>query len=241
MHITLTQYLIVAFIVAVGALCQGTVGFGLNLIAAPIVGLVVPGLLPAAMVAVGTPLSIAIATREREHIDWTGVGWTTLGRLPGTALGAYVVYLVSPRVLGGLVGILVIIATIVAGRSTHHEIEPTNAIGAGSAAGFMDTVAATGGPPLALLYQHRPPAQVRATLATSFAIGTVISLTGLGLGHQIERWQILVAISMAPSLAIGLLLSRVLAARIAHLSLRPAILTFAATAGAAALLRAIIG
>ena len=57
-------------IIAVGALCQGTVGFGLNLIAAPIVGLVVPGLLPAAMVAVGTPLSIAIALREREHIDW---------------------------------------------------------------------------------------------------------------------------------------------------------------------------
>ena len=241
MHITLAEYLAVAAIIVLGALCQGTVGFGLNLIAAPLVGLVVPGLLPAAMVAVGTPLSIAIAIRERGHIDWDGVRWTTLGRLPGTAVGAVVVALMSQRMLGGAIGVLVIIATVLASRTTHHEIDRPKALAAGTASGFMDTVAATGGPPLALLYQHRPAPQVRATLATSFTIGTAISLAGLGLGRQIEGWQLLVAISMLPSLAIGLGFSHLLAGRIGERSLRPAILTFAAVAGAAALTRAIIG
>lgn len=241
MNISTTQFLGVAIIITIGAMCQGTVGFGLNLIAAPIVGLIVPGLLPAAMVAVGTPLSIAIALREREHIDWTGVKWMTLGRLPGSAVGVAVVSMVSSRVLGGLVGVLVIIATIVASRTNDHTITVSNSIAAGTASGLMDTVAATGGPPLALLYQHEPAPTVRATLATSFTLGTVIALGGLGAAGQIERWQLVVAAAMAPALAVGLGLSQILRRHLGDRSLRPAILTFAAVAGTAALGNAIIG
>lgn len=241
MHISTSQFVLVAIIITIGAMCQGTVGFGLNLIAAPVVGLVVPGLLPAAMVAVGTPLSIAIALRERDHIDWTGVKWMTLGRLPGSAVGVAIVSVVSSRVLGGLVGALVLIATVIAGRTNDHTITVANSIGAGTASGFMDTVAATGGPPLALLYQHEPAPTVRATLATSFTIGTAIALGGLGAAGQIERWQLVVAAAMAPALAVGLGLSHLLARHIGDRSLRPAILTFAAVAGAAAFSRAIVG
>jgi len=245
-HISIGQYLAVAAIVAVGAFCQGTIGFGLNLIAAPIVGLVAPELLPATMVMVGTPLSISMALRGRSSIDWHGVGWSSLGRVPGTVAGVIVVSMVSVRALGGIVGGLVIVACVVASvhrrvSGREHSVNRGNAIGAGVASGFMDTAAATGGPPLALLYQHRPAAEVRSTLATSFALGTMLSITGLVIGGSVEAWQLLVALMLAPSLVIGLVASRLLATRLAGASLRPAILVFAALAGAAALTRALIG
>lgn len=241
MYLTLAQFLAVAAIVAVGAFAQGIVGFGLNLIAAPVVGLVAPQLLPATMVVVGVPLSTTIAFRDRAHIDWTGVRWTTLGRVPGTIAGALVVTLVSVRVLGGLVGVAVIAACVVAGRSNEHRIGRANSVAAGTASGFMDTIAATGGPPLALLYQHRPAPEVRSTLATSFLVGTVLSLKGLIVGGKVAGWQLLVAVALAPMLVLGLALSHVFAARLAGRSIRPIILTFAVAAGIAAVVRALVG
>jgi len=240
-HVSTGQFVAVACIVTLGATAQGLIGFGLNLVAAPVVGLVAPELLPATMVVVGVPLSATIAFRDREHIDWAGVGWTTVGRLPGTAVGAVVVTLVSVRVLGGVVGAAVMVACLVATRSNEHLIGRANSIGAGSASGFMDTVAATGGPPLALLYQHRPAPEVRSTLATSFLVGTVLSLTGLVAGGNVAGWQLAVAAALMPCLALGLGLSHLLAGRLAGRSLRPAILAFATAAGAAALIRALVG
>lgn len=231
----------VALIVTVGATAQGILGFGLNLVAAPVVGLFAPELLPATMVMVGLPLSSMIALRDRPSIDWTGVGWTTLGRVPGTAVGAVVVTIVSVRVLGGIVGAAVIVACIVATRSNEHRIGRANSIAAGTASGFMDTVAATGGPPLALLYQHRPAPEVRSTLATSFLVGTAMSLVGLLAGGNVAGWQLLVDVALVPFLVLGLGLSHLLAGRLAGVSLRPAILVFAAAAGAAALIRALAG
>ncbi len=241
MHITVVQYLAVTGIVTLGAIAQGTIGFGLNLVAAPVVGLVAPELLPATMIVVGIPLSLSIAFRDRRDIDWNGVGWTSLGRLPGTALGAAVVAVVSVRVLGGVVGAAVIVACVVASLSNEHRIGRGNSVMAGTASGFMDTAAATGGPPLALLYQHRPATEVRSTLATSFVIGTVLSLAGLLAGGKVAGWQLLVAAALAPALLVGLLLSRALATRLQGVSLRPAVLAFAGLAGAAALIRAVIG
>lgn len=241
MHISLGQFVAVAAIVALGAFAQGVVGFGLNLIAAPVVGLVAPQLLPATMVVVGVPLSSAIAFRDRDRIDWTGVRWTTLGRVPGTIAGALIVSLVSVRTLGGIVGTAVITACAIATLSNEHRIGRANSLVAGTASGFMDTVAATGGPPLALLYQHRPAPEVRSTLATSFLAGTVLSLAGLVAGGNVAGWQLLVAVALAPMLALGLGLSHVFASRLAGRSLRPAILAFATVAGAAALIRALAG
>lgn len=241
MHISLGQFIAVAAIVALGAFAQGVVGFGLNLVAAPVVGLVAPQLLPATMVVVGVPLSLTIALRDRGRIDWDGVGWTTLGRLPGTAVGALIVSVVSVRVLGGIVGGAVVLASIVATWSNEHRIGRANSVAAGTASGFMDTVAATGGPPLALLYQHRPAPEVRSTLATSFLVGTVLSVIGLVAGGKVAGWQMLVALALAPSLVVGLVVSRVLGDRLEGVSLRPAILVFAALAGIAALVRSLVG
>lgn len=241
MHISLLQFVAVAAIVAVGAFAQGIIGFGLNLIAAPVVGLVAPELLPATMVVVGAPLSLTIALRDRDHIDWTGVTWTSIGRLPGTALGAFLVSVVSVRALGGIVGGAVILACLVSTMTNEHRIGRANSLAVGTASGFMDTAAATGGPPLALLYQHRPAPEVRSTLATSFLVGTVLSISGLVAGGSVAGWQLLVALTLAPMLALGLFLSHVLGARLAAVSLRPLILTFAGLAGAAALTRSLLG
>ena len=79
-------FLILFASVALGALVQGTIGFGLNVIAAPVAAIVHPKALPTAMIILSLPMSAGSAFRERAHIAREGVVWTTLGRLPGVVL-----------------------------------------------------------------------------------------------------------------------------------------------------------
>jgi len=240
-HLTLGEYLVVASILVIGSFCQGTVGFGMNLIAAPIVGLVAPQLMPATMVVVGVPMSVAMALRERDHIQWRSVGVISAARIPGTVAGAWLVAIASQRLLGGIIGIVVLVAVGVSLLSNDHDVTDPASVVAGATSGFMDTAAATGGPPVALLFQHRPAAEVRSTLAVVFLAGTAISITGLAVTGSVEPWQLLTAVGLLPAVAIGVTASHRMAHLTAGKSLRPFVLGFAAAAGVAAILKAAVG
>src|SRR5262249_50600874 len=76
---------------ALGGVVQGSVGFGLALVSVPVFALVRPELVPGPMVVVGCLHTVLSVLREHGSVDWRGVGWATLGLLPGTVLGALVV------------------------------------------------------------------------------------------------------------------------------------------------------
>src|SRR5690606_39990084 len=52
-------------------------------------------------------------------------------------------------------------------------------LAAGMVSGTTGTAAGIGGPPIALLYQHRAGPVVRSTLSATFLVGTVLSFTVL--------------------------------------------------------------
>src|SRR5262249_39080497 len=114
-----------------------------------------------------------------------------------------------------------------------------SAAAAGVVTGVTGTAAAIDGPPLALLYQNDPPPVFRATLATQFALGAVITLTALLLAGHLHAWQALLGLSLMPSFFAGLGLSLVIRPRVARHNLRPVVLTIAALTGIAAIVRAV--
>ena len=235
------EWLIIATTVMAASTVQGVVGFGSNLLAVPVVALIVPAALPGAMIIPGLPMAVAMAVRERDRIDWTGSRFILLGRVPGTALGVAVVAAVSSQVLAVVIGVFVIlgVALSVVATHLHPGVTPAAATITGVATGFTGTAAAIDGPPMALLYQHDPPPVFRSTLATQFAIGTAFTLTGLLIGGQLEAWQLLLGLSLMPSFLLGFGLSLVIRPRVENRNLRPAVLTVAALTGLAAILRAI--
>ena len=74
--------------VAFGAAVQGAVGFGMALLAAPLLVLIRPELVPGPLLINGLALTLLVARRERDSIDLFGVKWALVGRVPGVALGA---------------------------------------------------------------------------------------------------------------------------------------------------------
>lgn len=236
-HLTLGEYALVLLAAAVGATVQSTIGFGASLVAVPVVALFVPEALPATAVVWSMPLVAAMMLRERRSIDGPGLRWMTFGRLPGAALGAWVVTAVAVDTLSVMTGVAVLAAVAVSVLGTELVISPATSTGAGFAAGLMGTSTGIDGPPMALLYQHHDGPVMRSTLGAAFVLGQVISITGLAVSGAVESWQVLLALALVPSHMAGMLASRSLIGRLDGRWLRPAVLVFAAATASVAVVR----
>ncbi|WP_116048203.1 sulfite exporter TauE/SafE family protein [Amycolatopsis palatopharyngis] len=228
-------------VVLAGALIQGAAGFGMNLIAAPLLALADPRLVPVPLLLIAGAHAVLSMAREWHDIDWPGVRWAMLGRLPGTILGVVAVATLAPRPFAAIVGASVLICGLLSVTSWRPTPTPGPLLLAGVASGTFGTAASIGGPPLALLYQHSSGRQIRATLAACFGIGTVISLTGLGIGGQIQTNHLVLGLALLPFLVVGFALSgparRILDAG----RTRAAVITIAMVSALVLLVRSLLG
>jgi uncharacterized membrane protein YfcA len=226
--------------VAIGAAIQGTIGFGFALVAVPVIALMRPGAVPVAILCLALPMTIGMALHEHAHADLRGFGWILLGRVVGTAAGIGILVSLSTAWLQAAVGVLILLAVGLSAIGL--DVRPTPAVagGAGFVSGVMGTTSAIGGPALAVVYQHRPGPELRATLALVFVVGSLVSLAGLAAVGEIRARTVVLALELLPALALGLLAGRSWSRRIDGPWLRPTVLAFACAAGVLLAVRGVI-
>ncbi|WP_341242841.1 sulfite exporter TauE/SafE family protein [uncultured Nocardioides sp.] len=222
-----------------GATVQSLVGLGLGLVSAPVITLVEPRLMPELMLWLAFALPFVTLASEREDIDWHGLGWSLPSRVLGTAVGVVAVTLLEPRLLGVAVGAMVLVAVALTWRTVVVPLTRTSLVVAGAVSGVTGTATSIGGPPLALLYQHQPPRTIRTTLAVYFLVGAALSLAGLGLAGQLDVRSFLLAVTLAPVLAVGAVLGRVLRPRLPEARVRAVVLVVCASSALVLLVRSL--
>ena len=220
-------YALICAAVVAGAVVQGAIGFGLNLIVVPVVAWVHPASLPASMIVMAIPMTAGSALRERGAIHRMGVFWTTIGRLPGVALGAWIVTRLTAESLALAVGGFVLFAALLSIAAPKLEPSRESALLVGLVSGTMGTASSIGGPPLALLYQNESGPVLRSTLGATFLLGTALSLAALFVAGEVALWQIAFGLSLAPAVMLGLFLSRFFHEWLDAGWLRPCVLAFA--------------
>ncbi|UFS64177.1 sulfite exporter TauE/SafE family protein [Paracoccus denitrificans] len=230
---TLSVFLALSLLVGASAFVQGAVGIGFALIMAPIFGLIDASYLPVTLLILMLPLNFLVAWRERASIDRRGASWITVGRFFGTFLGMAVLVALSVRQLEIAVGLLTVLAAVIALLSPPFSPRPQASLGVGLFTGVTETATGIGGPPLALLYQHSSGPVLRSTVAACFLVGEVISLVILLIAGRIGQDQALAALLLIPAVLIGSGLSRRVHSRINGPALRLAVLIFSIVSGAA--------
>lgn len=194
----------------VGAAVQGLVGLGLGLVAAPVTALLEPQLMPDLLLWLAVLLPVVTLVREHHEIDWKGLAWAAPARVPGTAVGVAFVAWFSARDIGIAVAVMVLVSVVLTGTTVRFPVNRGTLLTAGFISGVTGTTTSIGGPPMAILYQHRTAAQIRSTLAVYFVLGAAFSLVGLGLAGSLEMATFLLAMLLVPCLFIGFGLSRLL-------------------------------
>ena len=97
-------------IMAIGASVQATIGIGMGMLAAPVLGLADPAFLPATIMISVLPLSTGVAMRDWDAVNWEDVRTAFTGRVPGIAIGAVFVALTGPRAVAVVVALSVLTA-----------------------------------------------------------------------------------------------------------------------------------
>ena len=203
---------LVTGVMAVSAILQGAVGFGLGLIAIPFLIYLDLRFVPGPLLVAALTLHMLVLQRDRSGADRSGLAMLLSGRVVGTIPAALLLArlpLESTRILlaivllaGAIMGVL------------HSGGHPTRPIlfGAGAVSGFMATAAGLGGPPVALVYQHESGLRLRGTLAAYFIVGTVLSLISLAWVGRFGTEEIRLSVLLIPGTVIGYFLSRPAAA-----------------------------
>lgn len=230
---------VIAVAIVAGAVVQSVVGIGLGLVSAPIIAVAAPELMPGTLLMLGLALPLATLARSRCGIHWHGFFWAMPGRLIGTALGVWVVAVVSARTLGVTVGLVVLLAVVLTARAVTVPITRTSLNVAGFTSGVVGTTSAIGGPPMALLYQHRPAAQIRSTMAVFFVAGTSLSLVGLALSGNLPVQQVIVGALMLPALLAGVAAGEWAQSRLPAERVRPLVLFVSAVSAVVLIVRSL--
>ena len=194
--------LLVSAIIAAGSALQAAVGFGLGMVAAPVLMLLDPVFVPGPILGSSMLLMILVAYRERKSIDLKGLQYAVIGRAVGTAPATYLIAVASQRFFDLIFGATVVFAVIVSWLGKHFHLTKQRALVAGILSGFMGTTSSIGGPPVALLYQHGEPERVRGTLAGFFIFGTFISILGLALAGRFGIREIKFTLLIAPAVVV---------------------------------------
>ena len=223
-----------------GAAIQGALGFGYALVVVPLLLLVAPAAVPVTPLTVATPMVLLLAAAERRALDLRGFARLTAGRLPGTAVGAWILTLAGPQFIAAAAGALLLLAVGTGLARGARDVSPRLEVAAGFASGVAGTVAAVGGPYLGLAYADRPGPVLRATISLAFAVGLVLSLSAIAVAGELARDPVLLGLALVPATLAGLALGRRLTARLDAGWLRPCVYAFAGAAGLFALLRALL-
>jgi uncharacterized membrane protein YfcA len=233
------QFASLALAVLAAGFVQGSTGVGFALIAAPVIGLLAPGLLPACVLLLMLPLNVYVLWRERAAVDRPGAAWITGGRIAGTFGGLWLLAALSGSQLDVAVALATIAAVLATLAAPAFTPGPRAFVVSGIVTGVTETATGIGGPPLALVYQHQPVAVMRSTIALCFLIGQLVSLLVLLATDRIALAQVVAALELLPALVAGATLSHVVHRRVEPRILRAFVLAFALASSTLLLTRAI--
>ena len=238
---TIATVVLASGAVALGAIAQGSVGFGVGALGAPLLLLIDPRFVPGPLILTAFCLIVALTWREWKGIRFGDLAWSLTGRVAGTVAAAVFIRGIPASRFEAVLGAVVIVGVLFSAVGFEIPLSRGSFVSAGALSGFFGTVAAVGGPPIALLYQREKGPVVRGTLSAFFVVGTVISLVGLAWAGRFGPTELSLTPALLPGAVVGYLLSGRLARVLDRGWMRPAILTTSIAAGAVVVLKHFLG
>ncbi|AJQ95923.1 sulfite exporter TauE/SafE family protein [Gynuella sunshinyii] len=188
-----------------GCLIQSAMGFGMAILAAPIIVLLRPEWVPVILTVTALSLSLINVWSLHTFVQWRSLGLAIITRIPGTILGAWILTIIATHVLQLTVASMVFLAVLISAYGKPFEPTPTRVGLAGFISGLMGTTTSIGGPPMALIMQHSSGNTIRANLSAYFTFSCIMSLISyqvIGLLNS-DLW--LASLSFLPVAIFGFL------------------------------------
>lgn len=196
-------WLICAAALLVGCTLQAALGFGMALIAAPIIVMVKPQWVPYIMAVMALAVSLNTCWDQRTDIQWKNMLSPMIARIPGTFIGTWLLLVMSLQHLQIAVAVMVMLSVFITMKLKPFPATKSNLGIAGFVSGVTGTTTSIGGPPIALVMQHSDGATARANLSAFFVYSCIISIAGYQYTGLMTTEAWLVGLSMVPMAFLG--------------------------------------
>lgn len=198
---------IASVIVFLGAFTQSLIGFGLAVVASPLLYIVDPELVPAPVIVMGFTIALLTLLRERGHLEFNDLQYALMGRVPGGFIGASLLLFAPQPILGLAIATIVAVAVVLSLYKFSLPVNKVTLFGAGVVSGIFGNIAAIGGPPMAILLAGKDAAKFRAALSAFFIFSSTIALVILGVMGLLEIKHLWLSLMLLPSVFLGYLVA----------------------------------
>lgn len=205
MHVVGLALVAALLAVFVGAILQGCIGFGMVVLAFPVLVSLEPALLPGSVLFASFPLITVNLYRHWDGANYSEVGWLMSGRIPGMLVAVALVRSVDRSVLAIGGGLVVLAAVALSLWAPRIDRTRGSLIGAGGVSGLFGTAVGIGGPPLGLLYQHEDGPTLRSTVSVLMFLGAPLSAAILGLSGALSMTDVRTGLAFMPATTLGIL------------------------------------
>ena len=209
--------LLAALACFVGAYVQTAIGFGMAIVAAPILFYLDPTLVPGPLMVVLLVMCMMNGWRFRKGLELNLLAPALLARIPGSALGVLLLALVSQQVLAILIAVTIMLGVLVRLKDIALPMTRTNMALGGFMSGVMGTSTTIGGPPMVLVMHGADMHRIRANLAGFFVVSTMMSVAALAMSDFLTLEHLKLALPLVPAALLG----NWVAAHTLHLVSRP--------------------
>lgn len=163
-------------IIFIGSLVQTTIGFGMAIIAAPLLFLINPDYVPGPIILAALFNCLVSTYYFRHAIAIKGLASAMLGRIPGCIAGGVLLLILPQPLIAIFLACIIAFALIISLAKWSVSPSPMALFIAGFASGLTGTSTSIGGPPMALVVQNESADFIRANLAGFFLYSCITSL-----------------------------------------------------------------
>lgn len=199
----LNTLLLASAVFFIASMTQSLIGFGSAIIAAPLLYMIDPDLVPIPITILGFCIALLMLYRERGDLSFNGTQFALLGRLPGGIIGVYLLISAPKSVLGIAISLIVFIAILLSIFKFQVTVNKVNMFIAGALSGIFSQIAAIGGPPMAILLAGKEAKEFRSTLSFYFLFSCVLSLIIYFFSGLLTQQHFLSALYLLPSVLFG--------------------------------------
>lgn len=228
-----------SMLIAAGAVLQAATGMGTGILIVPLLALIDLRLVPGPAVMASMALSLPMAWRGRRHIAYNDLKPLMTGLILGCSIGALGLASIPADRVGIAFAVAILLTVAVTSVGVRLPFNRRSLISVGVVSGVMGTTCGVGGPPIALLYQHREGPELRPTLAFVYAAASVFIIFFLSLFGKFGLREFGLAMVLVPGYIVGYLLATPLARILDRGYSRVAVLGLSAISSLILLLRSL--
>lgn len=193
------EFFIVITTVLLASFIQTSIGFGLSVIAAPILFYLDQAYVPAPLIMAAFANSLFTSWHFRAHLSLGVMRSAIIWRVPGSLVGAGVLLIVSESILAILIAVVITLGVTATFFRISIPFTQRNLGIAGFVSGVMGTSTSIGGPPMAIIMQGQLANVIRGNLAAFYMFSCVISLFMLLLTGYLGSRELLLAAPLIPA------------------------------------------